>query len=144
MAHNCQKWKSRFFTCPCHKIYREEAVGLKKFQLCLKNYDFCEYVKFRAISWKFDILSTAAWLWYKNPFAHMWHIQLWLSAIHHILFLLNRFSVKYRFPFPILWLVTIRSKKTKKSKKPVSFFFFLNYSANDYFTLIENNFGFVR
>ena len=27
------------------------------FQLYFKNYDFCEYVKFGAISWKFDILS---------------------------------------------------------------------------------------
>ena len=26
-AHNWQKWKSTFLTCPCHKIYREEAVG---------------------------------------------------------------------------------------------------------------------
>ena len=29
MAHNWQKWKSRFLTFPCHKIYGEEAVGLK-------------------------------------------------------------------------------------------------------------------
>ena len=29
----------------------------KKVQLYLKNYDFCEYVEFGAISWKFDILS---------------------------------------------------------------------------------------
>ena len=28
-AHNCQKWKRVFLTCPCHKIYRGEAVGLK-------------------------------------------------------------------------------------------------------------------
>ena len=28
-AHNWQKWKRVFLTCPCHKIYREEAVGLK-------------------------------------------------------------------------------------------------------------------
>ena len=28
-AHNWQKWKSTFLTCPCHKIYRVEAVGLK-------------------------------------------------------------------------------------------------------------------
>ena len=28
-AHNWQKWKSRFLTCHCHEIYREEAVGLK-------------------------------------------------------------------------------------------------------------------
>ena len=29
MAHNWQKWKRVFLTCPCHKIYRGEAVGLK-------------------------------------------------------------------------------------------------------------------
>ena len=28
-AHNWQKWKSVFLTCPCHNIYRDEAVGLK-------------------------------------------------------------------------------------------------------------------
>ena len=28
-AHNWQKWKSTFLTSSCHKIYREEAVGLK-------------------------------------------------------------------------------------------------------------------
>ena len=59
-AHNWQKWKSRFLTCHCHEIYREEAVGLKSFQLCFENYNFCEYVKFGAISWKFDILSITA------------------------------------------------------------------------------------
>ena len=30
------------------------------FQLYLENYDFCEYVKFGAILWKFDILSITA------------------------------------------------------------------------------------
>ena len=28
-AHNWQKWKRVFLTCPCHKIYRGEAVGRK-------------------------------------------------------------------------------------------------------------------
>ena len=28
-AHNWQKWKRVFLTCPCHKIYMAEAVGLK-------------------------------------------------------------------------------------------------------------------
>ena len=28
-AHNWQKWKRVFLICPCHKIYRDEAVGLK-------------------------------------------------------------------------------------------------------------------
>ena len=31
---------------------REEEVGLKKSNYTLKNYDFCEYVKFGAISFK--------------------------------------------------------------------------------------------
>ena len=59
---NWQKWKRVFLTCPCHKIYRDEAVGLtKKLQKYLKNYDICENVKFGAISWKFDILSITAY-----------------------------------------------------------------------------------
>ena len=28
-AHNWQKWKRVFLLCPCHKIYRVEAVGLR-------------------------------------------------------------------------------------------------------------------
>ena len=32
----------------------------KKLQIYLKSYDLCEYVKFGAISWKFDILSITA------------------------------------------------------------------------------------
>ena len=60
MAHNWQKWKRVLLTCPCHEIYRDEAVGSKKLQTYFKNYDFCEYLKFRAISLKFNILSITA------------------------------------------------------------------------------------
>ena len=35
-AHNWQKWKSTFLTCPCHKIYRVDAVGLKSSNYTLK------------------------------------------------------------------------------------------------------------
>ena len=59
-AHNGQKWKRVFLKCPCHKSYRDEAVGLTNLQIYLKNYDSCENVKFGAISWKFDILSITA------------------------------------------------------------------------------------
>ena len=59
MRINWQKCKSTFLTCHCHEIYRE-AVGLKKFQLYLKNNNFCEYVKFGAISLKIDILLITA------------------------------------------------------------------------------------
>ena len=76
-AHNWQKWKSTFLACPCHEIYRVEAVGLKSSSYALKIMIFCENVRFGAILWKFDILSITAWLKFesKNPFAHtMWHI----------------------------------------------------------------------
>ena len=58
-AHNWQKWKSTLLTCHCHEIYREEAVGLKSSNYT-KKYDFCEYVKFEAISLKNDILTITA------------------------------------------------------------------------------------
>ena len=38
-------------------MYREEAVALKISNYTYKNYDFCEYVKFGAISLKVDILK---------------------------------------------------------------------------------------
>ena len=34
---NWQKWKRVFLTCPCHKIYRDEAVGLKSCKYTWKN-----------------------------------------------------------------------------------------------------------
>ena len=49
-AHNWQKWKRVFLTCPCHKIYRDEAVGLKTCQYTWKNTIFFENMKFGAIS----------------------------------------------------------------------------------------------
>ena len=51
-AHNWQNWKSIFLTCSCHEIYWVEAVGLKNSNYTIKQYDFCVYVKFGAISWK--------------------------------------------------------------------------------------------
>ena len=41
----------------CNKIYRVEQVSWsEKFHLYFKNHNFCEYVKFGAISWKFCYL----------------------------------------------------------------------------------------
>ena len=68
--------KSTFLTCHCHKIYRVEAVGLKKVQLYFSNNNFDEYVKFGAISLKMDTLSITASLKFEseNHFAYMWHM----------------------------------------------------------------------
>ena len=35
-AHNWQKWKRVFLTCLCHKIDRDEAVGLKSYKYTWK------------------------------------------------------------------------------------------------------------
>ena len=42
---------------PCHEIYSDEAVGLKS---CKNTWKITIFVKFGAISWKFDILSITA------------------------------------------------------------------------------------
>ena len=39
---NWQKWKRVFLTCPCHKIYRDEAVGFKS---CKYTWKITKFVK---------------------------------------------------------------------------------------------------
>ena len=39
---NWQKWKRVFLTCPCHEIYRDEAVGLKS---CKNTWKITFFVK---------------------------------------------------------------------------------------------------
>ena len=39
---NWQKWKRVFLTCPCHEIYRDEAVGLKS---CKNTWKLTIFVK---------------------------------------------------------------------------------------------------
>ena len=72
-AHNCQKWKSRFFTYLCHKIDRVEAVG--PFPILLLKYEFC--------MWKLIFLSTTTSLKFesKNP------VCIVIINAHNILFL---------------------------------------------------------
>ena len=73
---------------------------------------------------------------------------------YHILFLLNQFSVKYRLPFPNMRFFIAKSPSVtqrsvsqenayKKSKNP-SPFFRKTLGSYNYFTLIENNFRFLR
>ena len=42
MGGNWQKWKRVFLTCPCHEIYRDEAVGLKS---CKNTWKITIFVK---------------------------------------------------------------------------------------------------
>ena len=52
-AHNWQKWKGVFLTCPCHEIYRDEAVGLKS----------CKYT-WKIYLWKCEIWGNILKVWY--------------------------------------------------------------------------------
>ena len=57
----------------CREIYKVEALGLKISKLYLQTYNFCEFSKFGAISWKINILLITALLKFEseNSFAHM-------------------------------------------------------------------------
>ena len=57
---NWQKWKRVFLTCPCHTIYRDEAVGLKSCKYTWKITKFVKMGNLGQISWKFDILSITS------------------------------------------------------------------------------------
>ena len=110
-ALNRQKLKSKFLTCPCHKIYREKAVDLKVPIILLKIMIFVNMVKFWAILWK---------IWYfvinclnqSSNLKILLHIcdtyNCGLFAAHHISFVLYQFSVKYRFPFPNFAFFTVK------------------------------------
>ena len=98
------KKKSTFLTCHCHRNYRVEAVGLKKKCNCtLKITIFVSMWNLGQFRKKIDILSITHQSKFESKILlHIWLIWLWLTTAYHISFLLNRFSVKYRFPFPIL------------------------------------------
>ena len=50
-AHNWQKWKSTFLTCPCHEICREEGlVGLTNSNYTLKKY-VTIFAKWKLVYW---------------------------------------------------------------------------------------------
>ena len=72
------------------------------------------------------------------------YVRLWITTAHHISFLLNRFSVKNRFPFPTLRFLTVKSPQSvtkrsvsqenafKKSKNPSVFSFFFFFFLQNY------------
>ena len=54
-AHNWQKWKRVLLTYPCHEIYRDEAVGLKKNAVILEKLRFL---------WIYGIWGNFVKIWY--------------------------------------------------------------------------------
>ena len=55
-AHNFQKWKTTFLTCPSYKMYRVEVVGLKS-----SNYTFKKNILFL---WERKIYGNFVKIWY--------------------------------------------------------------------------------
>ena len=53
---NWQKWKRVFLTCPCHKICRDEAVGLKS---CKYTWKITKFVKMRNLGQYRENLITS-------------------------------------------------------------------------------------
>ena len=101
---NWQKWKRLFLTCPCHEIYRDEAVGLKS---CKNTWKITIFVKM----WN---LGNIVKIWYfvNNCLIKAWILKILLHTcdtynydyLKYSTFRFNfiDFSVIYRFPFPIL------------------------------------------
>ena len=122
--------------CPCYKIYREEAVGLKKFQLYLKNYDFCEYVKFGATSWKnwYLVNNCLIKVQIQKIFLHIGDTYN-CHYLQHTTFRFYLFNFQLNTDFPSQFCVfTVKSPSVtqrsvsqenafEKSKKPVVFFY---------------------
>ena len=71
-AHNREKWRSRLLTSPCHQIHSVESLGLPLSNYT-KKYQFCENVRFVAISWKFYILSITVRI-YRSFCTYVKHI----------------------------------------------------------------------
>ena len=75
-GHNWQKMKNYIpdMSLPWNVLSRSSRS--KNFQLYLKNQNFCEFVKFEAISWKPEFLWITASLKFefKNPFVDSRHI----------------------------------------------------------------------
>ena len=154
-AHNWQKWKRVFLTCPCHKIYRGEAVGLKKVANILEELRFM---------WICGIWGNFVKIWY---FVNNCLIEARIWSLLHMCdtyncdylkhstfrFKLIDFQLNTDFPSQVCFLtvkscsVTQRSVSQenayKKSWNP-SPFLHKTVGSNNSFTLIENNFRFLR
>ena len=62
------KWKRVFLTCPCHEIYRDEAVGLKS----------CKILEKLRYLWKCEIWGNIVKIWY---FVNNCLIKAWIKNI---------------------------------------------------------------
>ena len=118
-----------FLTCPCHKIYRVEAVGTKKYandKLENMLWSFCENVTTTfdiKLAWKILIYVSHMNISHLNLSARMKKILLHMCGIHvtckctlsecHSMIFVSCInailSYQYKFPFPDFAFFTVRS-----------------------------------
>ena len=116
-AHNWQKWKRVFVTCPCHKIYRVKAVGLKS-----SNH-----------TWKIMI------------FANMWNLgQFCEKMIFCQIKILFPNFVSFTVKSPGITQRSVSQENAFKKSYNLSPIFCNTIDSNNYFTLIKNKFRVLR
>ena len=88
-THNWQKWKSTFLTCPCHKIYSEQAVGLESSNYTLKITIFMNM-------WNFGQFCEI-WYFVRNCLIKVWILKSFWTYVTHII--VNTLYMLYTFRF---------------------------------------------
>ena len=92
---NWQKWKRVFLTCPCHEIYRDEAVGLKsckntwKITIFVKMWIWGNIVKMRYFV---NNCLIKAWILKKFFCTRVTHIIMIIWSTAHFVSTLSIFS----------------------------------------------------
>ena len=154
-THNWQKWKRVFPACPCHKIYRDEAVGLKS---CKYTWKITIYVNMWNLGqFRENLIFCQKLLNWSSNLKILLHMCDTYNCeyLQHITFHFNLIDFQLHTDFPSQFCIffTVKSssvtqrsvsqeKAFKKSKNP-SPFFRRTIGSNNSFTLIKNNFCFV-
>ena len=112
--------EKNIFTCPCHKLCRVEAVGLYLSNCTIEITIFVCIWKMGNFSKKY-VKTAYSKFESKIPFAHMWHVQFWLSSAHCII----NFQLSTEFSFKFFpGFVTLKSHSiTQNSVSRESFYF---------------------
>ena len=100
-THNWQKWKRVFLTCPCHKSYGDEVVGLKS---CKYTWKITIFVKMWNLGqYRENLIFCQKLLNWSSNFKILLHMCDTYNCdyLKHstISFQVNQISVKYDFPF---------------------------------------------
>ena len=115
-AHYWQNWKGVFLTCPCHKIYRDEAVGLKS---CKYTWKITIFVKMWNLGQNRENLIFCQYLlnWSSNlkillPMCDKYNCDY----LKHSTFRFNLIDIQLNTDFPSQFCVFYRKITQRHSK----------------------------